>query len=320
MNITQKLIDDIFTEIEKKNSELNPQSVPHSDTFIKHLLSTMGVSAETARLAIKLLTDAHKIFVMEIVADDDRHNVEKVEGYIAADRVIIAKLKTFFQDLLCQMYERQFNKHLLIHQVIKELFPIIKSFNNTELGLIANKTIMLMEFERFLEKDFSEYTEEFKEQKMCELAAHENITYIPKTGIAIRRPDFENSGTSQQFTSTPPIGASHASFGRATDSAVYQDFSEKKSKYPLQRIVNIYGIDFFIKVNLRKCQFSYITQIVEDHQISKKDDLILLKGMIDKVKANISHDKELERYRSDIYALEKAVTHAIYFTQKPKKH
>jgi hypothetical protein len=319
MNITQKLIEDILLEVEKKNTELNPQSIPHSDSFIKHLLSAIGVSAETARYVLKFLADAHKIFVMEIVADDEKHKIERVEGYIVADRVIVGKLKNYFQDLLCQLYERQFHKHLLIHQVIKELFPIIKSFNNTELGQIANKTIMLMEFERLLEKDVSEYSEEFKEKKMCELAMHERINYIPKVGAAVSITDFEVPMTEHQFSPAKQSPNDHVNFGRATDSAVYQEFSEKKNKYPLQRIVNIYGIDFFIKVNLRKCQFSYLTQIIEDRQISKKEDLHLLKSMIDKVKANIPNDRELERYRNDIYALEKAVTHAIYFTPKPVK-
>ena len=153
MNLTQKLLNDIYHEIESKNKEMSPQSIPHSDSFAKHMLAAMGLSPENLRRAILLLCDAHRIFSMEIVAQDSNRGIDRVEGYIVTDRFLIGNLKSYFQDLLCQLYEKQFNKHLLVHQVIKEIFPIIKSFNNTDLGQVANKTIMLMEYERLIEKD-----------------------------------------------------------------------------------------------------------------------------------------------------------------------
>ncbi|HNX60985.1 MAG TPA: hypothetical protein PKK43_17925, partial [Spirochaetota bacterium] len=87
--------------------------------------------------------------------------------------------------------------------------------------------------------------------------------------------------------------------------------------YPIQRILNIYGIDFFIKVSLRKYQFDYLRQLVEDRQITKKEDLILLKSTIERVKDNIFQNKELDKNRNAIYALERTVSHAIYFTHQP---
>ena len=82
--------------------------------------------------------------------------------------------------MLCQLYEKQFKKHLLIHQLIKELFPIIKNFNNTELGQIANKAIMLNEYERMIEKDFNEFSTEFQERQLIEIAKREHFDYISK--------------------------------------------------------------------------------------------------------------------------------------------
>jgi hypothetical protein len=312
MNLTHKLINDILLEVERLNKNLNPLAIPHSDVFIKQMLSTLGISAETARFALRMLAEAHKIFVMEIVAEDPQHNIDRVEGYIAADLVIVTNLKNFFQDMLCQIYEKQFHKRLLIHQVIKEIFPIIKSFNNTELGQIANKTIMLMEFERLAEKNATEYTDEYKENLLSKLAAKENIAYQPKSGT--------KTTTFGKPTIIDISREPHGSFVRAVDTPEYQEFSEKRTKYPIQRILNIYGIDFFVKVSFRNYQFSQLRQIVEDRQITKKEDLTLIKTVLDKVKSNMYHDRELERYRDDIYSLERSVTHAIYFSFNPKKN
>lgn len=314
MNLTQKLLDDIYHEIELKNKELSPQAIPHSDSFTKHVLAAMGLSPENLRRAILLLCDSHRIFSMEIVAQDSNRGIDRVEGYIIADRFLIGNLKSYFQDLLCQLYEKQFNKHLLVHQVIKEIFPIIKSFNNTDLGQVANKTIMLMEYERLIEKDPQEYNDEYKEKKMIEIAIREKIAFTPRDGKTIMPPQAESAPAADRTSTTAPAGGG---FSRAVDTPEYQDFTEKKNKYPIQRILNIYGIDFFIKVSLRKYQFDYLRQLVEDRQITKKEDLILLKSTIERVKDNIFQDKELEKNRNAIYALERTVSHAIYFTHQP---
>ena len=45
-----------------------------------------------------------------------------------------------------------------------------------------------------------------------------------------------------------------------------------------------------------------------------------VRTMLDTVKEHLFSDKELERRKSDIYDLERAVSHAIYFSSaQPKK-
>jgi hypothetical protein len=314
MSVTQKILDDIYTEILISNKNLSPAAIPHSDTFMKHILSALGISPETAKSALKLLADAHKIFTMEIIAEDPNRNIDRVEGYIAADFAIVTMLKNYFGDLLCRQYEQQFNKHLMVHQVIKEMFPIIKSMNSTELGQITNKTIMLVEFERLLERSGGEFTEEWQEKELVKIAQHEGFSYQPKAHVKV----------SPFVVGVTPVATvktvrSTGSFSRAVDSDTFKDFSEKKGKYPLQRILNIYGIDFFIKVYLRKYQFTYLKQIIEDRQISRREDLLLIKQLVEKVKANVHSESELNAHRNEIYTLESAVIHALYFTPPPKK-
>jgi hypothetical protein len=251
---------------------------------------------------------------MEITAEDANHNVERIEGYIAAESPIVTMLKNYFGDLLCKVYEKQFSKHLMVHQVIKEMFPLLKSLNNTELGQLTNKTIMLVEFERLLERSGKEYTEEWQEKEFVEIAKREDFSYQSKTNVKVS-PFVAGIMPTAEVKTVRTTG----SFTRAVDSDTFRDFSEKRGKYPLQRILNIYGIDFFIKVFLRKYQFLELKQIVEDHQISRREDLLLLKNLVEKVKANIHTEEKLGNHRNEIYALESAAIHALYFTPPPKK-
>jgi hypothetical protein len=321
MNLTQKLVEDIFLAISRENTELSVQAIPHSDTFLKQVQSEMGVSPESARLAIKLLADSHKIFVMEIVADDSRHNIDRVEGFIIAELDTVVALKGYFQDILCKIYEKQFHKYLMVHQVIKEVFPIIKSFNNTELGQMTNKTMMLMEYERLLEKKPYEYSADWKENTLHELAQREGFTYVPSDGVVLNKQGQQSEDPSVElssFVSNTGSFSAGGSFARAVDSPAYKEFSEKRDRYPLQRILNIYGLDFFVKVYLRKYEFHYLKKIIEDRQITRKNDLLLIKSMIDTTKSHMFNDQELEKYKEEIFALERAVSHAIYFTAAVK--
>ena len=57
----------------------------------------MGIPGESGKLAIRLLVEAHRILSIELVADDQKHSVDRVEGYIIADLTIVGQLKTYFQ-------------------------------------------------------------------------------------------------------------------------------------------------------------------------------------------------------------------------------
>lgn len=318
MVVTQKILDDITKEILRRNKDIGPHAIPHSDQLNKFIQSSMGIPAESGKLAIRLLIEAHRILSIEIVADDQKHGIDRVEGYITADLSVVGQLKTYFQDLLCQLYEKQFKKHLLIHQLIKELFPIIKNFNNTELGQIANKAIMLNEYERLIGKDFSEFSTEFQEKQLIEIARREHFDYTSKIaslGSVIHETAVPEAPSAPAEQSSLPN-----SFSRAIDSQMYREFSEKKDHYPIQRILNIYGIDFFLKVNFRKYQFSQIKKLIDDRQITKREDLMAVRTMLDTVKQHLFSDKELDRRKGDIYDLERAVSHAIYFSSaQPKR-
>ena len=317
MEITQKILDEIYSEISSRNKELAPGSVVHSDSFIKYTASSTGLPKESVKTAIAILIEAHKVLSIEIVTSDEKRRIEQVDGYIVADLPVVRNLNSFFKDHLVKAYEFQFHKRAGSAQIVRELFPMIKSLNNTELGQVLNKTIMLHEYERLLEKEWRAYAPEWQEQRLAELSLKYGFHYKPSVPVNIPQQVLDASATvnsEEIIAHAPPKNNPKAE--RAVDAPQYKDFADKESQYPLQRILNIYGIDFFVKVQFRKYKFSYVRKIVEDKQIMKKKDLLFIREMISKVKDSdkLGRDANLESCREEINRLERAVTHAIYFS------
>ena len=319
MEITQKILDEIYTEITARNKELAPGSVVHSDSFIKYMASSTGLPKESVKTAIAILIESHKVLSIEIVTSDEKRRIEQVDGYVAADLSVVRNLNSFFKDHLVKAYEFQFHKRAGSAQIVRELFPMIKSLNNTELGQVLNKTIMLHEYERLLEKEWRAYAPEWQEQRLAELSLKYGFHYKPSVPVNIPQQVLDASAainSEEPVSNTRTQAKTNVKTERAVDAPQYKEFADKESQYPLQRILNIYGIDFFVKVQFRKYKFSYVRKIIEDKQIVKKKDLLFIREMISKVKDSdkFGRDSNLESCRDEINRLERAVTHAIYFS------
>lgn len=311
--MAQSIIEEIFDEIKKKNASNDASAIPHSDEFLKTTSAMLGVNPDIVKKILQVLVRSHRIFAIEIVNEDHLRETPGIDGYVVTDLNTVRRLKNVFQRELMYAYNRQNNKNLLVHQIIKEIFPIIKSYNNTPLGESANKAIMLAELENLMEKNFNEFTEDFKEKQFRVEISQANLEKLvekkekaPEKAAQARQ---ERTPAHQQER----VQDLNQSL-RAVDSKSYNDFISKKSKYPLSRIINIYGIDFFYKVNLRNYQFSYLKQVINDRQISKRTDLTHLRDMLRVVRSNVSRDAKLKDYLDDIYDLEKAVVHQLYFS------
>ncbi|TAL39187.1 MAG: hypothetical protein EPN93_02275 [Spirochaetes bacterium] len=302
-----KLVEEIYQEIRRRNSSVGTGSIPHSDELYKFVQSSMGIDPDLAKTIIQVLVNSHRVFSMEVTAEDKTHDVPPIEGYVSANLTDIRKLKNYFQNELMIEYEKQFNKRQMTHQIVKDIFPMMRSLNNTALGMVANKAIMLEEFEKLMEKRFEEYTEEWKEKRLDIELSHSNLN--------------EQAALSQKAAEEKKQQAAHPArktkMVRAVDSAKYDEFASRSRNYPLQRIIKIYGTNFFLQVNLRKYQFSYIEKLVKDGQLNKRSDLLMLKEMIQTVKSHAEQDAGLAGHEGELYALEKTVNHAIYFTGKP---
>ncbi len=309
--MSRKIAEELYEEIKKRNSGNDEKSIPQSDEFIRLMSATLGVGMETVKKLIDVLVKSHMIFSFDIVHRDELRNIPAVEGYVITDLNVIRRLKTSFQRILVEYYSKEFKKDLMPYQVVKEIFPVIKSLNNTPIGKIANKAIMLEEYDRLLEKEFQNYTASFQERQLAIELRNANLD-----GADTKKDVKELKSRALREDAGDERGSSS---DRAVDSRRYSDFISKKNKYPLQRIINIYGMDFFLKVNLRNYQYGYLKKLIEDGQIGKRSDLVMLRDMLRTVKGNVTKDPAVAEHIDEVYELEKALLHKLYFTDKRAK-
>jgi len=302
--MNKDFVDRVFKRIVAINCLYNINSIPHSDVFIKETEALLGLSAVEVELAISILKESHKIFTMEISREDVNNKVEKIFGYVDADLLSIQKLRDIFHRALMDDYEKESGRRKSSGQIIKEKIPQLQYINHTPMGKLLNKAIMLDEFARLLEKDYKDYTEEWKEENLkLQLSVNEDLMskYSNDKKVVIEE-------VKPVVKTGKPV--------RAVDSPLIDDFSKEVSAGSVSRVLHIYGVDFFFRVNLRQYKFEYITQVLDTGVIDRKSDLMILKEMLKKIKENMDFDKELDKYYDDIMSLDRKVSRNISFSKK----
>ncbi len=300
--MSKKIALEIFDEIKKKNERTDIDSIPHSDDFVHNMSISIGIDPIFVKQLLHVLIDAHKIFAIEIIGEDKKNNIPRVEGYVESDLKTLRNLKYYFQDALMRLYEAEHYKRLNFKQIIKDIMPIMNRLNNTPMGQIANKAIMMGELERLLEKNFEEYTEEWKERNL-DIALNKAIS-----GGKIASIDKDDN-----YSEVISLDGEFAEHGGPADHKNYSDIISKSKNYPLDRILKIYGVDFFFKAQVRRHQFAYLSGLVDAGKFSKNSDLLHLKEMLRALKKKSGSDSELLKLRDDITGLERVITHRLYF-------
>jgi len=301
----EKIAKGILDLIVEKNSGESLESIPHSDALLKNVISFYSISKEEFDRYLDILKEAHNIFIINIVKRDENRDIDGVLGYVEADLFTVKKLKNYFQKALVDRFEEEYRLRLGVHQVIRELFPRMNSLNNTPLGHLANKAIMLGEYENLLEKEFNEYTEKWKEKKYSELMVSNSDFFREK----------ENERQERQEKNVKKGNDKNKELLRAVDSEAYHEFSALSSQKTIRKLLKVYGVEFFFRVNLRKYNFEIIRQAVESREINRREDLKLLKTMLVKVKDNINVDPELSARYDEIYKLERIISRYMFIRQ-----
>jgi len=305
----KKYVDLIFKTILSQNAKNNIDAIPHSDIFFKDMNVTHGIETNFVKILLDILKESHKILIIEIAKEDENKKIPSIEGYIDADLSSIRKLKIVFQKALVNEYEEQYNKRIMVHKIIREIFPQMNRLNNSPIGMLANKAIMLEEYEMLLEKEYGQYTETWKQEKLNELL-EKNKDVVLKEKPDRKKTDDEKKALESVQTKQKKGKAIPK---RAVDSKEFNAYSDEISSFSINRMLSLYGINFFYRVNLRNYKFSFIQRAIETGGIARKSDLILLKNMIEKIKRNIDNDSKIQENIQEIHRLERAISRAMIF-------
>ncbi len=295
MKLREK-IDLVYNFIKKENEI---PKISSSEELEKVMLSQYNINKNTLLNIFDILIKSKMIFSFEIIKEDSFKKIKKVSGYFIVDIETIRVLKNSEFKNLSNEYSEKFNKSNSPHSIIKELFPNIYQYNNTPLGYVLNKSMMLLEYEGLLEKEYGCYTESEKQSKLSSILKEEEL---------LEEELEEKASTSAEATKK------NNSTERAIDSKTYSDFKNHSKSRSLSSVLSIYGVDFFFRANLRNYKFDVLTKAIEDRHIDKKSDLENLKKLIKKVNERITTDPKLMDYFSEINKLDRTVSRYMIVT------
>ncbi len=289
----EKYLNNIYDQIVAQNSKTGFNAIPHSDTFNRSIISTYGIDERMLGQILNLLKESHKIFIIEVVRGDKNREVPQILGYVDANINTIRRLQDFFQKALVEGYAGEFKKNLDFAQIVKFFAPLAHVYNNTPIGGLLSKAMMLKEFELQIRKKLIEYSDEWKSWKLSELLGESKSQAPSDDKIMIKA--LAQGGQAR----------------RAIDSPLYEQFMLQSKTLPVRKLIEIHGINFFLRVHLRKYNFLYLKKLVQASEILKASDLRMLHEMLKIVKVNYHSDPLLEQHDQEITHLEAAVLELI---------
>jgi len=300
MNDLEELLNAIYVDIRKRNTNRGLQAIPQSDEFYEQITKTYSLIPFAIPKLIKILVDSHKIFSFSIIEADRKERIRRVEGFVVAEGNIVKDLLERYSDELIRAYSHEFSAKYSVERIIKEFFPRLQEYNNTHLGMIANSVINLMGIQSNLGRNIMQYGVKWQEKQL-------------RTEIANSDPieNFFESDAGMKLTGTEESKKGEDQGPRATDAVKFEDFKRYVTKNSVEKTINVYGIEFYSRVCFREYQFSLVQKLIEDGIVCEKEDLKLVKKMLQKTRSNSDQDLNLQKYANDINDLEKLINNKI---------
>jgi hypothetical protein len=301
MKDLEELLKTIYIEIRKLNSEPGPKAIPQSDNFFEFLSKKYSVIPYAIPNLIKMLVDAHMIFSFKIIEADREKQSRRVDGFVVAEGNLAKGLLEYYNDELIREYSHEFSIKYPVDKIIKEFFPKIEAFNGTDVGIAANIVINLMSIQSTLERSIMQYNPKWQEKQL-----RIDIEKSNDVSSFIDRP-----GTVQQKRSDGAGQIGDDKNRRITDTAKYDEFKKYMSRNTIEKTLTVYGAEFYSRVCFREYQFTLMQKLIEDDHFNEIDDLLMVKKMLQKTRANSDQDLKLQKYAHDINDLEKALNDKI---------
>ena len=282
-----KILQDIANQIKEENVR-GRERIPTSESLIKRMMTLHSKSAEDIKFYLDQLKELHYIFIVNVVASDPALFVQGVDSYVYADQSILSELKHHTEQRLTQVYESTYYKRKSGFQIVRELLPKIKEFNNTQLGRTLNEAIMIDEYIRLIATNAFEYTDSWRKEKLYKLYRDEEPNY------EVEYEDENNSGYS------------------SSSERRYMDPGNSK----WSRAVNQFSIRFLIRIHFRKYEFDVVKKLVQTSKISMLDDLIYIRNLLKDLEKQLDRDTILKYHLDKIIELRRITQAKINVLRK----
>ena len=94
---------------------------------------------------------------------------------------------------------------------------------------------------------------------------------------------------------------------RAVDTEEYQQLSKMNLTGNWAKAVEQFGVQFLIRVHLRKYEFDVLKKLLLQKRIAREEDLIFLRDSLRKMEERSLFNPELKKYLSEIKELKRIV-------------
>ncbi len=203
---------------------------------------------------------------------------------------------------MIRAYSHEFSTKYSVERIIKEFIPKIQDYNNKPLGKIANVVINLMNIQSILERNIMLYGVKWQEKQLkTEIENSDPLNCFIELKGAGAEPGPDKEGRKE-----PGEGGR-----RSADAVKYEDISKYLSKNSIEKTLAVYGVEFYSRLCFREYQFPLVQKLIEEGIIHLKDDLKLVKKMLQKTRANSDQDLNLQKFAKDINSLEKLINEKI---------
>ena len=277
----------IRDRIKEINNNIYDEAIPTSDIIFRKYLNDLVYSEDMARYYLKLLAESNFIFMIQIVKPDTILRIPGIDGYVVAELDIIEKLLAVYNQRLITIYEAEKRKLAGVETIIRELMPKVKELNNTPLGTVLNICIMLEQFTRIIHERPDHFQDAYRISKLKQ--------FIPEED-EFKEPEEEHEKIQQVQERR-----------RAVDTEEYQQLSKMNLTGNWAKAVEQFGVQFLIRVHLRKYEFNVLKKLLLQKRIAREEDLIFLRDSLRKMEERSLFNPELKKYLNEIKELKRIV-------------
>ncbi len=279
----------IRDRIKEINNNIYEEAIPTSDIIFRKYLNDLVYSEDMAMYYLKILSESNFIFILHIVEPDTILKIPGIYGYVVAELEIIEKLSAVYNQRLTKIYEVEKRKLAGVETIIRELMPKVKELNNTPLGKILNICIMLEQFTRVINDKPDHFRDPYRISKLKQ--------FLPEQEEEFKEPEIEEQEKVQQPQERR----------RAIDTEEYQQLSKMNLTGNWAKAVEQFGVQFLIRVHLRKYEFDILKKLLLQKRIAREEDLIFLRDSLRKMEERSLFNAELKKYLNEIKELKRIV-------------
>lgn len=287
---TLETLREIVHRIEEMNLELLSNPIPTSDEIYRKHMGDLAESEDQLLFNLRLLADAHFIFILRIAEPDEAKALPGIYGYVIAEPTIIHPLVAEYNRRLEGAYQSQTGKQKGASAITRELMANVREYSSTPLGKVLHVCIMLEQFLHLMADKPEEYSAYWREVQLRQLLPE----IAEEEGPAANAEDELEEA--QDDSASPFRDGAPRSTRRAVDTLEYKDLATMDLTGAWGKAVEKYGVTFLIRIHLRRHDFETLKRLMSRKRIAREEDLRYLRDSLRLIDDRYTLEREMQMH------------------------